>query len=316
MSDPRDILPQRFVERLREIVDPTHFDEVLASFSRPKRVSFRVNTLKADVGTVAGALADQGFELESVPWFPEAFLISAEQKRQLTETSQWEEGQIYIQGLSSMLAPLVLAPQPDEKILDLAAAPGGKTTQIAAAMQNRGLLSAVEPIRNRFFRLQANVKRSGAEIVKFYQADGRTVGRKTPARFDRVMLDAPCSSESRFTTGDPESWAYWSERKIKEAARKQFGLLRSALDAVRPGGIVLYCTCSFAPEENELIVSRVLDQRHDVELLPIDLPIENTQPGLTFWSGKEIDPRFRQCVRVLPNADFDGFFLARLTRTL
>lgn len=307
-------LPAEFLARLESILPPAALPAALASFSAEKPVTFRVNRLLAEVNSTREELTAEGFSLQPIPWLDEAFAIASEQKRALTETAAWQEGRIYIQGLSSMLAPPALGPERGETVLDLAAAPGGKTIQIAAMMHNEGTLSAVEPVRGRFFRLQANTKRCGASMIKFYQTDGRTVGRKTPSRFDRVLLDAPCSSESRFTTLDPDSWQYWSLRKIKESARKQVGLLRSALDAVRPGGLVLYCTCAFAPEENELIVDQVLRRRDDVELLPLELPIANVQAGLTQWQGRTLHPALEQAVRVLPNAEFDGFFLAKLRR--
>ena len=309
-------LPSEFTARVARIVPPERLEEVLASFGAIKPVSFRVNTLNAAVPATCDELRGQGFHLEPVDWLAEAFTVPADQKRALTETSAWEEGRIYIQGLASMIAPMVLDPQPGETVLDLAAAPGGKTLQMAAMMQNQGMLSAVEPVRGRFFRLQANVKRCEANMVKFYQTDGRTVGRKTPERFDRILLDAPCSSEARFRQHDPTTWQYWSERKIKECSRKQQGLLRAALDAVRPGGLVLYCTCALAPEENELVIERILKKRTDVELLPIDLPLENVQPGLVEWAGKPLREELGKCVRVLANEQFDGFFLAKLGKRL
>jgi tRNA (cytosine49-C5)-methyltransferase len=314
MHEPAAELPELFVERLGQIVPAAQYDAVLGSFGLAKPVSFRVNRLRADIASTRQELDREGFPWQSIGWLDEASTVPPAQKRALTETAAWQEGRIYIQGLSSMLAPLVLGPRPGETVLDLAAAPGGKTIQIAAMMQNEGVLSAVEPVRNRFFRLQDNVRRCGATMVKFYQTDGRTVGRKTPDRFDRILLDAPCSSEARFRTSRPESWQYWSGRKIKECARKQFGLLNSALDAVRPGGLVLYGTCSFAPEENELIVDRLLRKRDDAELLPVELPIENVQGGLLQWQGKSLHEAVSRCVRVLPDSRFDGFFMAKLRK--
>jgi 16S rRNA (cytosine1407-C5)-methyltransferase len=109
-----------------------------------------------------------------------------------------------------MLAPLALAPRPGETVLDLAAAPGGKTLQLAALMQNSGRLSAVEAVKGRFFRLRANLERGGVTNARTFLMDGRAVGRKCPEMFDRVLLDAPCSSEARFSRLDPRSWAHWS----------------------------------------------------------------------------------------------------------
>jgi len=239
-----------------------------------------------------------------VPWCAEAFVVAPEQRRALTETTAFADGRIYIQNLTSMLAPLVLAP-----------APGGKTLQLAALMENRGRLSAVEAVKGRFFRLCANLERGGVENARTFLMDGRAVGRKCPEMFDRVLLDAPCSSEARFTRLDPASWEHWSLRKVREAARKQKGLLEAALRSLKVGGTLVYCTCSFSPEENELIVESVLRRFPDaLQVERIELPLSNLQPGLDAWCGKGLQPDLVRCQRVLPDGLMDGFFLCRLRK--
>ncbi|PKN55267.1 MAG: rRNA cytosine-C5-methyltransferase [Deltaproteobacteria bacterium HGW-Deltaproteobacteria-14] len=307
-------LPAAFEERLRVIVPPAHLAEALASFTRPRPLTVRVNTLRADPGAVAAELTALGLTVLPLPWCPEALHLPDGDRRVLTESAPVCDGRAYVQGQSSLLATLALDPRPGEENLDLAAAPGGKTLHIAARMADRGRLAAIEPIRGRFFRLKANIARAGATIVALYQKDGRAVGGAVPDRFDRVLLDAPCSSEARFTRLDPASWAHWSPRKVAEAAKKQRGLLASALTALRPGGRLVYCTCSFAPEENERVVSDALARRPEVDVVPWQAPIAPTQPGLVRWDGRELDPRLVRAVRVLPNAERDGFFVCVLTK--
>jgi 16S rRNA (cytosine1407-C5)-methyltransferase len=186
---------------------------------------------------------------------------------------------------------------------------------MAAMMQNQGHIAAVEVIRARLFKLQASLRRCGVSNVKTYLTDGRTVGRKTPERFDRVLLDAPCSSEARFNRREPSTWKHWSLRKIKECARKQRGLLRSAIASLKPGGTLLYCTCSFAPEENEAIVHGVLTQMGEaIEIEAVRLPLENVQPGITHWEGKDLHPDLARSVRILPDRQMDGFYLCKLVK--
>ena len=175
---------------------------------------------------------------------------------------------------------------------------------------------AVESVKARFFRMRANLAQHGAPQVETYLMDGRAAGRRWPQRFDRVLLDAPCSSEARFTRHDPKSWAHWSPRKIKEAARKQKPLLGAAIKALRPGGVLLYCTCSFAPEENEVVVNSQLRYFADeVEIAPLTLPVTNTVPGLTEWRGKALNPQLARSVRLLPTEEMDGFFMCKLVKT-
>ena len=143
--------------------------------------------------------------------------------------------------------------------------------------------------------------------------DGRGVGRAVPDRFDRVLLDAPCSSESRMRWQDVKTYQHWSLRKVRETQRKQKSLLRSAYAALKPGGVLLYCTCSFAPEENELVVEALL-RKTDAQLLPIENLPQHSVPGLTHWSGKSLSSQLQQSRRILPNGIWDGFYLARIIK--
>ena len=147
----------------------------------------------------------------------------------------FSEHRIYVQNLASMIPPLVLDAQPGERILDLGAAPGSKTLQLACLMRNTGEIAAVEIVKRRFYKLRANLEAQGATNVRPFLRDGATVWRHRPEHFDRVLLDAPCSTEGRFRTDDPATYAYWSPRKIKEMARKQRRLLHAFSRAMRAG---------------------------------------------------------------------------------
>ncbi len=307
-------LPKDFSNLLAEVVPPAEHPAVLSSFARVKPVTFRANTLKASAAMLRAELEQAGFTPKPIPWYGDGFLLPAEDKRALTETAAFYEGRLYIQNLSSMLAPLALDPQPGETVLDLAAAPGGKAAQIAALMDNRGRLSVVEAVKPRFFRLKANLDQQGVTIARAFLMDGRLVGRKCPQMFDRILLDAPCSSEARFTRLDPDSWTHWSPRKVKEAARKQKGLIAAAWSALKPGGTLVYCTCSFSPEENELIVNGLLKRNEDARIEPWLPDIANRQAGLSAWQGKDLRPELADTLRVLPDEVMDGFYLAKIRK--
>jgi 16S rRNA (cytosine1407-C5)-methyltransferase len=224
------------------------------------------------------------------------------------------KGDIYPINPSSVLAVLALAPQPDEEVLDLAAAPGGKTLLMAAAMENRGRIAAVEPVKSRFHRMRANLDRCGVRNVEFYLSDGRGVGRKVGERFDAVLLDAPCSSEARFRLDDPTSYAHWKPRKIREVGRKQKALLRSAFNALKPGGRMIYCTCAFAPEENEIPLDYLLRREAAARLESISVVCPQFIPGLTRWRAKDLHSDLRRAVRVLPDELWDGFFICKIVK--
>jgi tRNA (cytosine49-C5)-methyltransferase len=310
------VLPEAFVALLDEVIPPNALDRARASFDAIKPTSFRINTLRTDADRVWHGLLQAGLSPKSIDWLDVALTVPADQKRALSSHELATSGAIYIQSLSSMLAPLALAPKPGEEILDLAAAPGGKTTMMAAMMRNEGRIAAVEPVRDRFFRLKGNIDRSGARIVQLYPHDGRTIGARVPSRFDRVLLDAPCSSEARFTTRDPKSFAHWSLRKVKECARKQHALLWSAFLAMKPGALLAYCTCSLSPEENELAVATLLDRAEGAASIePWTAPIPDVSKGIVEWRGKALPPSLALATRVLPTELTDAFFLCLLRRS-
>ncbi|MEM7077761.1 MAG: RsmB/NOP family class I SAM-dependent RNA methyltransferase [Pseudomonadota bacterium] len=232
--------------------------------------------------------------------------------REFTHEALAGSGMVWIQNLASMFVVTQLGVQANEEILDLAAAPGGKTLAIAAAMGGAGRLAAVEPIKNRFHRMQANFARCGVEVA-CYQRDGRGVGKATPERFDRVLLDAPCSSQARMRWSAPASFAHWRRGKVKEMQRKQKSLLRSAYAALKPGGVLVYSTCSFAPEENELVVAHLL-RKTTAQILPLQDHGFEMVPGLSVFAGKALPSILSQTGHLLPSELVDGFYVARIAK--
>lgn len=308
-------LPPIFLERLTTILSKENYERYLASLFQKKYTTFRINTLKTTADLALPLLTAKGLSPKPLRWCNDAYMITEEQRRPLTATQLMQEGLIYIQNPSSLFASLVLDPHENEEVLDLAAAPGGKTLHLAALMNNKGRIAAVEVVKERFFRLKANIKNAGATMVVPYHKDGSQVGRLVPERFDRVLLDAPCSSEGRFNLEDPTSYKFWSEKKITEMSRKQKQLIHSAIQALKPGGTLVYCTCSFAPEENELLIDYALKKFPNLlEIQPIDVPFNNYQPGLVVWEGKVLDVDINRAVRIIPNESMNGFFICKLLK--
>ena len=310
-------LPKAFRERLEQIVPREQLEAILKTFDTPKQVTFRYNPLKTTPSDLETKLMGEGIEIEKITWnhMEGVYRIGSGDKLRLTQTKAFYEGHLYIQNLSSMIAPVLLAPKPGETVLDLAAAPGGKTLILAGLMENTGWLSAVEPSRERFFRLCDNLKTQGVTNAHTYMTDGRSVGKKCPLMFDRILLDAPCSSEARFKTHEPKSMSYWSVHKVKETSKLQRRLLLSAFDALKPGGKLLYSTCSFSPEENESPLQHLLE-RHGAHLktIPLTLPFDNIQKPLSHWGKEVFDERIQNAVRILPTDTIDGFFICLLEK--
>lgn len=309
-------LPAEFLERLRRIVPSAQFDAITDTFTQNCPTTFRVNTLHANPEEVEEHLRSKGFNLLRLSWYPQGFILKGDRLRDLQQTTLYRDGAIYVQSLSSMIPVLILDPQPGEHILDLAAAPGSKTTQIAAHMQAKGTLIANDAHRVRSYRLKANLKSQGAAYVQVSVRPGETFGHTHRDTFDRVLLDAPCSTEGRFNLNNPASYRYWKPSKIHEMAHKQKRLLGAAIAAAKPGGIIVYATCTFAPEENEAVLQWALERFGDmVAVEAIRLPVPNTMPGLTRFGDKEWSESLQCAMRILPTAEMEAFFIARLRKS-
>ncbi len=314
-------LPFEFLDRLKLILPPEVCLDVLRTFSRANPTTVRINTLKISREEILSQLKDRGIAFRTVGWSPEALVLEGITQKDLGETEWAKQGLLYSQNLSSMLPVLALAPKPGENVLDMCAAPGSKTTQIAACLKNSGRLVAVEAVRDRFYRLKAVCEYLGAGNVEFKLMDARGF-RFTGEYFDRILVDASCSSEGRFRTSEPKSFAYWSPRKIREMVQKQRGILMTASHLLRPaspeggpGGVLVYSTCTFAPEENEGVVDWLLRKsKVPLRLEPVEFDGVARYPALRQWGQKDFSPQVDQCFRVLPNDLMEGFFIAKFVR--
>lgn len=313
---PAVALPARFVDRLRQIVPPDRYDACWQAFHGPRATAYRVNRLRTTPAALQTELEAAGLHPVPVPWLADAALVPDSERRALTETAACAEGRLYLQNPSSLVPPLALAPGPTDRVLDLCAAPGGKTLHLAALTGQPGQIAAVELSRPRFFRLKRNLVTGGAAAVRTYQRDGSTVWRHCPEQFDRVLLDAPCSGEGLIDATAPETWEHWDERQIRQLSRRQTRLLYSAVQCLKPGGTLVYSTCTLAPEENEEVIHAALERwGAALRVEAVGIPVPGLLPGLTGWQGRQFDPQLSGAGRIAPDGVMEAFFICRMTKT-
>lgn len=285
------------------------FPTFLSIFDQPPQSGLRINTLKI---AVTDFLQKSPFDLQPIPWCPEGFFVSSEGRP--GKHPYHAAGLYYLQEPSAMAVVELLDPQPGERILDLAAAPGGKATQIAARLQGQGLLIANDLHSQRARDLVKNLERWGARNVMVTNEPPHRLADQWGAFFDRVLLDAPCSGEGMFRRS-LEARLDWSPEIVRACAARQSGLLPQAARLVRPGGRLVYSTCTFAPEENEAVVSHFLRTHPEFEFVDVktSVPFERAHPE---WLGIEADlPNWQGIFRLFPHQGYpEGHFIAVLRR--
>ncbi|WP_431621044.1 16S rRNA (cytosine(1407)-C(5))-methyltransferase RsmF [Enterobacter hormaechei] len=304
-------LPEQFLAQMHEAL-PAHlsFDDFVAACQRPLRRSIRVNTLKISVGAFLDLVSPYGWQLTPVPWCEVGFWIERDDEESLPlgSTAEHLSGLFYIQEASSMLpvAALFADDNQPERVMDVAAAPGSKTTQIAARMNNRGAILANEFSASRVKVLHANISRCGIHNVALTHFDGRVFGAALPEAFDAILLDAPCSGEG-VVRKDPDALKNWSVASNLEIAATQRELIDSAFHALRPGGTLVYSTCTLNRDENEDVCLWLKQRYADaVEFLPLDTLFDSASHAATPEGFLHVFPQIYDC---------EGFFVARLRKT-
>ena len=302
-------LPQDFIEKLYEEFSPLTIDRMLAGIADTRNTIFRVNLLKYSLYDWMEIARQNNLKFERVPWYTEAMVCKNCNEKQLQNLEIYKNGGIYLQSLSSMIPPLVLNPKAGEKILDVAAAPGSKTTQMATLMKNKGEIVANEIDRIRWERLNYNLDKQGVTICQAINGRGEKLGEQYPQYFDKVLVDVPCSGEGRFLIQKPKTYRDWSTKKVNQLIKVQKKLVASAYQALKPGGILVYSTCTILREENEEVVQWALENL-PLQLLPIEHSIREAIPGST----KGLHPSMQYTIKILPDKKMEGFFVAKMQK--
>jgi len=305
-----------FLERMKELLKED-FEDYMNKLKVPILNSIRCNTLKISPENLKERLEKKGWSIEQ-PFkeYKEVMIIKNElNPGEIGRAIEHLLGYYYVQEIASMMPSLVLKPNEQDKVLDVCASPGSKTTQIASMMNNEGLLIANEVSFGRMKILAGNLERCGVMNCILTRRDGVALSKKFNKNnflFDKILLDAPCSGEGTIRS-TPRTLEMWNIKTVEFLSKLQKSLIASAIECLKVNGILVYSTCTHSPEEDEEIIDFAL-KNFNVEVEQINLPIK-TQEGITKWKDKEYDEKVRLTKRVYPHlSNTEGFFIAKLRK--
>lgn len=311
---PRYEMKPLFEERMRKLLPDSRDFEDYEKIVHEKPLRWiRCNTLKIAPEELFKRLSRKWDVKQPFAEHPEIMIVEGElAPGELGNAEEHLLGYFYVQEISSMLPPIALGLNPGEFVLDLTAAPGSKTTQMAAMMENTGTIIANEIKLDRMKVLSANLERCGVTNVVIIRNDGVGLCSRMAEKgfkFDKILLDAPCSGEGTLRSS-PKTFVMWNYKVVKKLSREQKKLLAHAFKCLKPGGELVYSTCTHAPEENEEVVDFAL-KNFPVEVQEIVLPVV-CRSGMSAWEDKEFDKRVEKTCRIYPHDNnSEGFFVAK-----
>lgn len=304
MENNEKMVPKFLIEMLNQQYGEEITSKILEGYSQKRMVTFRVNTLKTGIGKVEEVLKNNNIEFEKVSWSDVAYIVKNVREDTLKELEIYKNGEIYLQSLSSMLPPIVLEPKENTDILDMCAAPGGKTTELASLTNNNANITACELNKIRIEKLKYNIEKQGATSVYIMQEDSRRINDFFS--FDNILLDAPCSGSGTLNVEDVNLEKIFTKKLIEKSQKAQLELLNKAVKILKQGQEMVYSTCSILNVENEEIVNKIL-KNNKVEIVPIE------------FEGKEKLPllptKIDGTLCVMPTELYEGFFIAKIKKS-
>ena len=302
------VFKKEFVERYSALTDWDEFKRYSLSYLRR---SIRVNTILCSVAEVKKRLAAKGWILEQIPWCPEGFWITHPDRKDVGNLLEHQIGYIYVQEAASMVPPIVLVPVEGDLVLDMCASPGSKTTQLAAMMNNTGVLVANDYKGLRLASLGINVQRCCLTNCVITLMHGK---RFAGFVFDKILVDAPCSGTGTIRKS-LKTVMIWNANMISKLARQQKELVTTAFANLKPGGEMVYSTCSVEPEENEGVVDYLLKTEPSARVVPVTLPGLILGAPVMSFKGVDYHPDVKHSLRLWPqDNDTEGFFVAKFRK--
>ena len=284
----KDLLIEQYGEEISAKIENRY------KVQRP--VTLRANNLKTSLEKVKEKLDEAQIEYETISWYEKALIIKNVREEEIRKLEIYENGEIYLQSLSSMLPPIILEPKAGENILDMTAAPGGKTTEIAALTENKAYLTACEKNKIRAERLKFNLHKQGVKSANIMVEDARKLSDYFS--FDKILLDAPCSGSGTENIFDKN----FSKELVERSVKFQEELLSKALKILKPGGEMVYSTCSILKQENEKVLERVLS-KGNAQIEPIIVQDIEVLPS-----------KIAGTITVCPTENYEGFFVAKIKK--
>lgn len=285
---------------LKDLLIEQYGEEISAKiengYKAQRPVTLRGNNLKNSLEKVKEKLAEARIEYETVSWYENALIIKNAREEEIRKLEMYENGEIYLQSLSSMLPPIILEPKAGENILDMTAAPGGKTTEIAALTENKVYITACEKNKIRAERLKFNLQKQGVKLANVMVEDARKLSDYFS--FDKILLDAPCSGSGTENIFDKN----FSKELVERSVKFQEELLKKALKILKPGGEMVYSTCSILKQENEKVLERVLSKGN--------AQIES----ITVQDIEVLPSKIAGTITVCPTENYEGFFVAKIKK--
>ncbi len=290
-------------------------EETLPLLQMARKQSIRLNPLRGEVSTTAAELTKLGWLGAPYTWAAHCYDLNVPVE-QIRDHELITSGKVFIQNAASWLPVIALDPQPGEKILDLCAAPGGKTSHIAAITNNQAYITANDNSRPRLAKMQANFGRLDVTPAQISLYDATQIGRKLDSdTYDKILLDAPCSGEGLMHYDRAKDFESWSVAHIKRLSKLQKQILGQAWYLLKVGGTLVYSTCTMAPEENEVVVDYLLRTHPEAQVLPFDLPLSNRVPALSGWNDRAFQPQLQGSMRLVPSQHIEAFFVCVLRKT-
>lgn len=296
-------LPTFYIDMLKQQYSKDFFEKIINGYNKKRKVTFRVNTLKTNIEAVQKNLNKEGIQYEIIDFLKTAIIIKNVDERKIQELEIYKNGEIYLQSLSSMLPPIILNPQPNTDILDMCAAPGGKTTQIATITNNKAHITACELNHIRRERLKYNIEKQGATCIYTMEKDARFIDDFFS--FDSILLDAPCSGSGVLNLNNKNIEKIFTKKLIQKSIASQTALLKKALKILKSGKKMIYSTCSILACENEDIINDII-KNTEAEIIPINFNGIEKLPILP--------TKIKGTLCLYPNELFEGFFIARIRK--